>query len=82
MPTSLPPRSHGFAWPTSIAISIGVAAVLALSRLVSVTGDVSLVWPPLGIAMGKPRPLAEILQEVEVPANSDWRVGVRLYQRK
>lgn len=66
MPTSLPPRSHGFAWPTSIAISISVAAVLALSRLVSVTGDVSLVWPPLGIAMGLmlvrgPQALAPVL---------------------
>lgn len=34
------------------AVAVSVAIAIALSRLVSTTGDVSLVWPPLGIAIG------------------------------
>lgn len=50
MPTPLSDRLPPL--PVFIAISLVSALMIGLSRLVSATGDVSLVWPPLGIAIG------------------------------
>ncbi|MFZ5722512.1 MAG: EAL domain-containing protein [Pseudomonadota bacterium] len=47
-----PQTRAGMNPPTFIAVMLVVALAIAVSRLVSATGDVSLVWPPLGIAFG------------------------------
>ncbi|MDF2446240.1 MAG: hypothetical protein K0S46_1476 [Moraxellaceae bacterium] len=39
-------------WPALLLVMVATALTLAASRFISVSGDASFIWPPLGIAFG------------------------------